>query len=52
MCCSGLVGKAAEPPTWIKPQLTRNVDDVPAGNDWLHEIKDDGYRMHTRLDAR
>jgi ATP-dependent DNA ligase len=48
----GLVGKAAEPPTWIKPQLTRNVDEVPAGNDWLHEIKYDGYRMHARLDAR
>ena len=50
MCCSGAVGKAAEPPKWIKPQLTRNVDEAPAGNDWLHEIKYDGYRMHARLD--
>jgi bifunctional non-homologous end joining protein LigD len=44
------VGKAAEPPKWIKPQLTRNADGAPAGDDWLHEIKYDGYRMHARLD--
>jgi hypothetical protein len=44
------VGKAAEPPKWIKPQLTRAVGEVPAGDDWLHEIKYDGYRMHARLD--
>jgi hypothetical protein len=29
----------AHPPTWIKPQLTRLVDEAPAGSDWLHEIK-------------
>jgi len=40
------VGKESEPPKWIKPQLTRNVDEAPAGNDWLHEIKYDGYRTH------
>jgi bifunctional non-homologous end joining protein LigD len=40
----------AEPPKWIRPQLTRNVDEAPAGDDWLHEIKYDGYRMHARLD--
>src|SRR5262245_18096581 len=51
MCCSGSVGKA-EPPKWIKPQLTRNVDEAPAGDDWLHEIKYDGYRMHARLDGK
>jgi len=44
------VGKTSEPPKWIKPQLTRNVDEAPAGDDWLHEIKYDGYRMHARLD--
>jgi bifunctional non-homologous end joining protein LigD len=41
--------KATQPPRWIKPQLTRLVDDAPAGPDWLHEIKYDGYRMHARL---
>jgi len=45
-----VVGKAIEPPKRIKPQLTRNVDEAPAGDDWLHEIKYDGYRMHARLD--
>src|SRR5262245_34807899 len=50
MCRSACVGKAAELPKWIKPQLTRLADEAPAGNDWLHEIKYDGYRMHARLD--
>jgi DNA ligase D-like protein (predicted ligase) len=44
------VGRTSGPPKWIKPQLTRLVDEAPAGNDWLHEIKYDGYRMHARLD--
>ena len=35
---------------WIKPQLTKLVDQAPEGPDWLHEIKFDGYRMHARLD--
>ena len=38
-----------QPPKRIKPQLTRLVDEAPAGTDWLHEIKYDGYRMHARL---
>src|SRR5437763_1243505 len=38
-------------PTWIKPQLAALVKVAPDGNDWLHEIKFDGYRMHARLDA-
>ncbi len=37
-------------PTWVKPQLTKLVDQPPDGPDWLHEIKFDGYRMHARLD--
>jgi DNA ligase D-like protein (predicted ligase) len=51
MCCSGSVGRIDRPPKWIKPQLTRNVDEAPAGDDWLHEIKYDRYRMHARLDG-
>src|SRR5215472_11678610 len=35
-------------PGWIKPQLTKLVDQAPDGPDWLHEIKFDGYRMHAR----
>src|SRR6476469_5199320 len=37
-------------PNWIKPQLTKLVDQPPGGPDWLHELKYDGYRMHARLD--
>ena len=44
------IPESAHPPTWIKPQLTRLADEAPAGSDWLHEIKYDGYRMHARLD--
>jgi bifunctional non-homologous end joining protein LigD len=54
---SGWAVKAADlemtgrPLKWIKPQLTRLVDEAPAGGDWLHEIKYDGYRMHARIDG-
>ena len=37
-------------PEWIRPQLTRLVDAAPEGEQWLHEIKYDGFRMHARLD--
>src|ERR1700739_876966 len=37
-------------PDWISPQLTQLVDAAPDGDQWLHEIKYDGYRMHARLD--
>src|SRR5689334_12037271 len=37
-------------PQWIAPQLTQLVDAAPEGDEWLHEIKFDGYRMHARLD--
>jgi bifunctional non-homologous end joining protein LigD len=37
-------------PQWIRPQLTQLVDAAPDGDQWLHAIKYDGYRMHARLD--
>jgi ATP-dependent DNA ligase len=40
---------SVQPPKWIKPQLTRLVDEAPAGPGWLHEIKYDGYRLHARV---
>jgi ATP-dependent DNA ligase len=46
-----VVGTSSRPPKWIKPQLTRLVDEAPTGPDWLHEIKYDGYRMHARIDG-
>jgi DNA ligase D-like protein (predicted ligase) len=43
-------GADARLPDWIRPQLTELVDEAPEGDQWLHEIKYDGYRMHARLD--
>ena len=39
-------------PKWVKPQLTRLVDEAPSGDGWVHEVKYDGYRMHARVDGR
>ncbi|VWX53089.1 DNA ligase D [Novosphingobium sp. 9U] len=35
---------AGKPPAFRAPQLATLVDAVPAGNQWMHEIKFDGYR--------
>jgi ATP-dependent DNA ligase len=43
--------RAAALPEWIPPQLTQLVDAAPEGDQWLHEIKFDGYRMRARLDC-
>ncbi|MFL0412886.1 DNA ligase D [uncultured Sphingomonas sp.] len=32
------------PPAFHEPQLCTLVDAVPAGSNWLHEVKYDGYR--------
>ena len=37
-------------PEWIQPQLATLVDAVPEGDDWIHELKYDGYRMLCRID--
>ena len=31
--------------TFVAPQLATLVDTVPAGDEWLHEVKYDGYRL-------
>src|SRR6476469_1800874 len=36
-------GKA--PPPFLEPQLATLVDEVPTGNQWIHEYKYDGYRL-------
>ena len=38
-------------PGFIAPQLATRVKQPPAGGDWLHEIKFDGYRVLARLDS-
>ena len=46
---SGKASKAsarkAEPPKFVAPQLATAADVPPGGDDWLHEIKFDGYRI-------
>ena len=45
-----LTGPITGLPTWIGPQLSKLAETVPEGDQWAHEIKLDGYRLHARLD--
>ena len=36
-------------PDFVQPQLCQTVSRPPAGKDWLHEIKLDGYRIQMRV---
>ena len=38
-------------PEFIPPELATLTDKAPAGDDWIHEIKLDGYRTAARLEA-
>lgn len=38
------------PKTW-KPQLATLTKSAPIGEEWLHEVKFDGYRMACRVDG-
>ena len=42
--------KAAKLPAKLSPMLTTLVTSAPTGDDWLHEIKYDGYRMLCRIE--
>jgi len=37
-------------PQFIPPQLSQPVEKPPAGQQWVHEIKLDGFRMAARID--
>jgi bifunctional non-homologous end joining protein LigD len=37
-------------PSFIEPQLCKIVQRAPSGDDWVHEIKFDGYRMQLRIE--
>ena len=39
---------AVDLPDFIEPQLCETVSRPPTGDDWLHEIKFDGYRIQMR----
>ena len=42
---SGIAGvRKAAMPSAVEPQLATLVDEVPRGEEWIHEIKYDGYR--------
>ena len=36
-------------PRFIAPQLCKTLSRPPQGDDWVHEIKFDGYRMQLRI---
>ncbi|MET0308250.1 MAG: DNA ligase D [Sphingomonas sp.] len=42
---------AGKLPAFQGPQLATLVDTVPTGNDWLHEVKYDGYRALVAIGA-
>ena len=41
---------AGSMPSFVPPQLCKRVGRPPTGQDWVHEIKLDGYRMQLRVD--
>ena len=41
--------RTSQLPDFVAPQLATLVDAVPPGDDWLHEIKFDGYRILCRI---
>jgi bifunctional non-homologous end joining protein LigD len=49
---STLPGQEADMPGSLKPQLATLVDGIPRrGDDWLYEVKFDGYRMLSRMEG-
>lgn len=38
-------------PGFIEPQLATLKTKAPAGEDWIHEIKYDGYRIQLHIDG-
>jgi ATP-dependent DNA ligase len=42
--------RKAKLPKFVSPQLATLVKEPPSGDEWLHELKFDGYRMHCRID--
>ena len=40
-----------QPPGFVEPCIPTRTDKPPAGPDWVHEIKHDGYRLIVRKSA-
>ena len=45
------MAKRTDMPGFIKPQLATLKSKAPVGDQWLHEIKYDGYRVQVHLNA-
>ncbi len=43
--------RKAKLPVFVTPQLATLVKEPPTGQQWLHELKFDGYRMLSRLEG-
>ena len=44
-------GKATPMPGFVAPSLATLATAAPEGEEWLHEVKFDGYRIQAHLDA-
>ncbi len=44
-------GRRREMPEFVEPQLCTTVATPPSGDDWVHEVKLDGYRMQLRVEG-
>jgi bifunctional non-homologous end joining protein LigD len=42
--------RVAAPPRFVEPELATLVKAAPPGQEWLHEIKFDGYRTISRIE--
>jgi bifunctional non-homologous end joining protein LigD len=38
-------------PGFVDPSLAKLVEHAPSGENWIHEIKFDGYRLQARIDG-
>ena len=48
---SAIIGaRVAKLPSSLSPMLATLVDAIPTGEEWVHEVKYDGYRMLCRID--
>ena len=39
-------------PVFLEPSLATLADKAPVGDEWIHEIKFDGYRLQGRIDGK
>lgn len=39
-------------PAFLPPELASSVDQPPEGDEWLHELKLDGYRIQIHIDEK